>query len=116
MGHALRQRSVGPSFDLGRAVERWLVDGKPDGWTARTLSNRRFHVMQVLWSLEHEVGVAPWVGALTPDCFARFQSKVRQPHPEGRFGSSHPPKGAQRSRIRTWNRPTAPPVQRTARN
>jgi site-specific recombinase XerD len=75
---------------LGRTVERWLDDGKAQGWSARTLGNRRRMMEKLAWWLQNEVGVRALLSELSPATIRAFLSYTREERPEGRFGSAQP--------------------------
>ena len=84
-----------PPLDLCRAVDRWLSDGRAQGWSTRTLNDHRQNLARFAWWLEHEEEVVPTLAALDPSRVHAFLGYLRQPHREGRFGSGHP--GAKRA-------------------
>src|SRR5438132_683017 len=43
-----------PSAGLRRAVDRWLADGRAQGWSARTLTDHRQNLERFAWWLENE--------------------------------------------------------------
>jgi hypothetical protein len=44
----------GRAHDLRRAVSRWLSDGRSQGWSPRTLSDRQGAMARFCWWLENE--------------------------------------------------------------
>jgi integrase/recombinase XerD len=85
-------RACSPStdFNLQRAAERWLADGKAQGWSRRTLGDRRLNLEKLAWWLENEEGASSTLSALAPARIRSFLVYVREPRPEGRWGSSAP--------------------------
>lgn len=78
------------SLALMRAVDLWLADGRAQGWSERTLQDRREGFRRVAWWLENEAQVSPTLHALTRDRIRLFLAYLREPHPEGRFGCRKP--------------------------
>jgi len=96
----LRRRSADPpspppALELGRAVDRWLSDGRAQSRSSRTLTDHRQNLVRFAWWLEHEEEVIPTLEALDPSRVRSFLGYLREPHPQGRFGSDHP--GAKRA-------------------
>jgi site-specific recombinase XerD len=77
-------------MDVSRAVDRWLADGKAQGWSARTIGNRRHSMDHFCWWLENEEETTACLDTLTPARIRAFLIYTREEHPEGRFGSDHP--------------------------
>lgn len=75
------------SSDLRRAIAGWLADGKAQGWSPRTLEDRRLTMDRFLWWLENEEEAPLALSALTPNCIRSFLAYVREPNSRGRFGS-----------------------------
>lgn len=75
------------AFDLRRAVERWLADGRAQGWSPRTVLDRRQAMERFCWWLEHEEEAAAQLAALTPTRIRAFLAYARAARPEGRYGS-----------------------------
>jgi integrase/recombinase XerC/integrase/recombinase XerD len=65
----------------------WLADGKAQGWSVRTLNDRRMAMNRFLWWLENEEELAPAYASLTPARIRRFLTYSREPQPRGRYGS-----------------------------
>jgi site-specific recombinase XerD len=96
----LRCRSADPpappqALELCRAVDRWLSDGRAQGWSIRTLTDHRQNLARFAWWLEHQEEVVATLAALDPSRVRAFLAYLREPHPAGRFGSDHP--GAKRA-------------------
>lgn len=70
-------------------LETWLADGKAQGFSRRTLTEREGMLQRFIWWLEHEERTNTDLDDLTPDRLRRFITYVREPHPEGRFGSAN---------------------------
>ena len=73
----LRRRSADPPFpalplELCRAVDRWLSDGRAQGWSSRTLTDHRQNLARFAWWLEHEEEVVPTLEALDPSRVRSF--------------------------------------------
>jgi hypothetical protein len=62
-----------------RAVETWLADGKAQGWSLRTLKDRRQTLQRFGWWLEHEEESALSLSALTPTRIRAFLTDAREP-------------------------------------
>jgi len=75
------------AVDLRRAVQRWLGDGKAQGWSLKTIDDRRDTMERICWWLENEERVAATVDALDPARIRDFLAYARDPNPAGRFGS-----------------------------
>src|SRR5262249_50747205 len=58
------ERSNSP--DLQRAIASWLADGRAQGWSARTVEDRRQTMERFCWWLEHEEAAPLALSALTP--------------------------------------------------
>jgi hypothetical protein len=73
----LRRQSADPpaplqSLGLRRAVDRWLSDGRAQGWSNRTLTDRRQNLARIAWWLEHEECAVPPLDALDPSRVRAF--------------------------------------------
>jgi integrase/recombinase XerC/integrase/recombinase XerD len=68
----------------------WLGDGKSQGWSHRTLDDRRKALERLIWWVEHETEVPVVTAALTPLRIRAFLSYARDPQPAGRYGSNRP--------------------------
>lgn len=79
-----------PSISLRRAVDRWLADGRAQGWSPRTLGDRRHNLEKLAWWLENEEEAVATLAALTPARIRCFLVYAREAHPEGRWGSTAP--------------------------
>lgn len=77
-----------PAADLRRAVQRWLSDGKAQGWSATTLRDRQNAMERLCWWLENEEETSPTLDALTPSRVRSFLAYAREANPTGRFGSN----------------------------
>jgi site-specific recombinase XerD len=73
-------------LDLRRAVQRWLGDGKAQGWSPRTLKDREEALERFCWWLEHEERTSPTLAALEPASIRSFLAYAREARSEGRFG------------------------------
>jgi site-specific recombinase XerD len=91
---------------LQRAVDRWLADGRAQGWSGRTLGNRRHLMEKFAWWLTNEAELPPTLASLSPAIIRAFLSYAREPRPEGRYGSTNAnARGEARpSTIVTWHR------------
>jgi site-specific recombinase XerD len=74
---------------LRQAISSWLADGKAQGWSPRTLRDRRQTRARFCWWLEKEERVAVAPAALTPARIRAFLAYAREPCPGGRYGSDH---------------------------
>jgi integrase len=79
-----------PAVDLRRAVHHWLADGKAQGWSGRTLTDRLQAMERFCWWLENEAEAQASLAALTPATIRAFLAYAREPRPEGRYGSDKP--------------------------
>jgi site-specific recombinase XerD len=78
------------SVSLPDAARMWLGDGKSQGWSHRTLEDRRKALERFCWWLETEAETPPDTAALTPLQIRAFLSYARDPQPTGRYGSNRP--------------------------
>jgi len=51
-----------PGVDIGRAVKRWRGDGKAQGWSPKTLTDREKTMQRFLWQARPH-GFPPFMGA-----------------------------------------------------
>jgi integrase len=79
-----------PPSPLTRAISRWLADGKAQGWSKKTLDDRRQTMDRFLWWLENEAEAPLTLTSLTPVRIREFLAYAREPRPEGRYGSDRP--------------------------
>ena len=77
------------SHDLRRAVALWLGDGRAQGHTAKTHDERHATMERFAWWLENEAGLSPTLDSLDPHSMRAFLSYLREPRPEGRWGTDH---------------------------
>lgn len=82
-------RALAPS-PLMRAVDRWIGDGRAQGWSKRTLHDHYQNLERFCWWLVNEEEVSPTLDALSPARVRSFLAYLRQPAPGGRFGSAAP--------------------------
>ena len=75
------------SAGLPRTVEHWLGDGKAQGWSPRTLGDRRHMMNHFLWWLEYEEEAPLTLDALAPPLIRSFLIYVRAANPTGRWAS-----------------------------
>ncbi len=78
------------SADLRRAVENWLADGSSQGWSSRTLTDRRQAMDRFCWWLENEEGEEACLAALSPSLIRAYLTYARKGSTEGRYGCDHP--------------------------
>jgi len=81
LGVSSRLPSPIASHDLRRAVDRWLADGRTQGWSPRTLHERRQTMNRFAWWLENEAGVAATLDALTRTRLSEFLIYAREARP-----------------------------------
>lgn len=86
-GTAERQWSQ-PAMPIGKAVERWLRDGKAQGHSETTIVDRRRTMDRFVWWLEHEAGLPLLLASLAPDTVRAFLAYLQGAGP--RWGSDHP--------------------------
>ncbi len=77
-----------PGVDVRRAVKRWLGDGKAQGWSVKTLTDREQTMERICWWLENEAKETCTLDALTPAVVRTFLAYAREANPKGRFGSN----------------------------
>jgi hypothetical protein len=53
-------------MSLARAVDLWLDDGQAQGWSPRTVGNRRHLMSKLGWWLANEAELAPTLASLSP--------------------------------------------------
>jgi integrase/recombinase XerD len=82
-------------IDLRRAAERWISDGRAQGWSPRTIKDHRQNLGRFAWWLENEEETSATLESLDPPRIRAFLAYHREPHPTGRFGSVDP--GARRA-------------------
>src|SRR5207248_2475754 len=93
---------------LRRIVNRWLLDGEAQGWSPKSVSDRRSTMEHLAWWLENEAEVTATLASLTPDRIREFLGYVRAAHPEGRWApDAHGRKHA------STRRPARPSTVRT---
>jgi hypothetical protein len=87
-------------------VDRWLSDGRAQGWSSRTLTDHRQNLARFAWWLEHKEEVDPTLAAWDPSRVRSFLAYLREPHPVGRFGSGNPgaKRGARPASVATYYR------------
>lgn len=76
--------------DLRRAIKGWLADGQAQGWSPRTVEDRRKTMERFCWWLEHEDEAPVAISSLDPGCIRRFLAYAREVKPGGRYGTDHP--------------------------
>lgn len=76
-------------YDLSRSISRWLADGKAQGWSPRTLKDRAQNLQRFTWWLEHVEGEPAVLDSLSPSLIRAFLAYLRDPQPEGRWGTEH---------------------------
>lgn len=92
LGAAPSRRSAaspGSQLDLRRIVSRWIGDGKAQGWSPRTLEDRQQMMDKFCWWLENEERLPATLGAIKPPVVRSFLAYLREPRPEGRWGTDH---------------------------
>lgn len=95
-----------PRTDLGTAIETWLADGRAQGWSPRTLSDRQWTLRHFIWWLEHVEGAAPTLEAVNSLRLRSFLSYTREPCLGGRYdsGRSASARQARPSSVQTYHR------------
>lgn len=78
------------SPDLRRIAANWLADGESQGWSRRTLTDRRQAVERFCWWLEQLAGESPTLAALNAANVRAYLTYARQGSKLGRYGSEHP--------------------------
>lgn len=76
--------------DLRRVAANWLADGESQGWSPRTLTDRRQAVERFSWWLENEAGETSSLAAVTAVNVRAYLTYARQGSTSGRYGSEHP--------------------------
>src|SRR6266536_5415112 len=95
------------SIPLRRAVDNWLMNGRADGWSQRTLGDHRKNMDRFAWWLENEAEVSPTLDQLTAYHVRGFMAYLREPHAAGRFGCERDPgakRAARPSTVATYHR------------
>jgi site-specific recombinase XerD len=83
-GPSVSSRAAG--FGLRQAISDWLAGGKAEGWSPRTLDDRRMALGRFCWWLENEARVPLALRSVTPQIIRAFLTYAREPREEGRFG------------------------------
>jgi hypothetical protein len=93
-----------PAFNVtvACAVERWLNDGKPQGWSNKTVYDRRKAMDRFIWWLENRAAVKPDLANLSLILIREFLAYSRQGCEEGRYGCENP-RSAAEARLATVN-------------
>jgi site-specific recombinase XerD len=65
----------------------WLSEGRANGLSPKTLSDRRRVLGQLVWWLENEAEETPEFAALTPAVVRLYLAYCREANPRGRWGS-----------------------------
>lgn len=63
-----------------------MQDRHAEGWSHKTLHDRRWFFSRFTWWLEHEEQTLLDLAVLSRALICRFLTYVRAPHPTGRFG------------------------------
>lgn len=84
-----RQPAAYGALDLRKAAARWISDGRAQGWSSRTLKYREQMLDRFCWWLEHRQEVAPALRSLNPETVRAFLAYLREPCPQGRWGTDH---------------------------
>lgn len=92
---------TGRGFDLRRAVALWLSDGRSQGWSRKTLTDRQSAMDRFCWWLENEEETPATLDALCPKRIRDFLVYAREPRSGGRFGATNCPRAAQEARPAT---------------
>jgi integrase/recombinase XerD len=72
------------------ALDLWLGDCAAQGFSPKTIRERRGFIERFGWWLEHEANLSPTLNHLNPATVRRFLAYVRAANPSGRFGRNHP--------------------------
>jgi integrase/recombinase XerC len=94
------------AVDLRKASQRWVADGNAQGWSPRTLKDRAQLMERFCWWLENEEQLPTTLSSLDPTCIRGFLAYVRDPSPNGRWGSGHhaTKRAARPSTVQTYYR------------
>lgn len=76
--------------DIRRTAANWLADGESQGWSSRTLTDRRQAVERFCWWLENAAEDSPTLDALNAANVRAYLTYARQGSTSGRYGSEHP--------------------------
>lgn len=76
--------------DLRRVAANWLADGESQGWSPRTLTDRRQAVDRFCWWLENTAGETTTLASLNAPNVRAYLTYARQGSGTGRYGSEHP--------------------------
>lgn len=79
-----------PAIGIIRTVETWVADGRAQGFSDRSLADRRGNLTRFCWWLTEVEGVAATLEEITGERVRRFLTYCREANPCGRFGSDHP--------------------------
>jgi hypothetical protein len=75
-GRPRHAASLSHAPSLLKAADRWLADGKVQGWSTRTLSSRRHMLEKLAWWLENEADTRATLADLSPSLIRGFLAKV----------------------------------------
>lgn len=82
--------SASPHLSITRTVERWLKDGKAQGHSERTITDRQRTMARFIWWLENVAEMAETLSSLTPDTIRGFLGYLQEAREEPRWGTTHP--------------------------
>src|SRR5262245_22413219 len=100
-GKATDSASGSRPFDLRRAVALWISDGKSQGWSPSTVTDRQYTMQRLVWWLENEEECPATLDALTPDRIRRFLIYAREPRARSRYGRDDHPNARREARPAT---------------
>jgi hypothetical protein len=91
--HLFRASASGKGEDAPLVRETlaiWLGDCEAQGFSRKTVTERRGFIERYCWWLEHEARLPATLDNLDALTVRRFLTYVRAANPGGRFGSKHP--------------------------
>lgn len=77
-GERASRQPVKPSSELSRAVAGWLADGRAQGWSKSTQTDRGHTLERFCWWLENEAGLPLVLSSLTPGTVRTFLAYTRE--------------------------------------
>lgn len=75
---------------ISDALEIWLGDCSAQGFSPKTIAERRGFIQRFIWWLENEAQLPLTLDSLDAPTVRRFLTYARAANPSGRFGRTHP--------------------------